>query len=145
MQALTIKEPWLSYILFHGKDIENRSYQFPARAMGRLIALHTSKAIDKNVAGYPTSDLTGVIDELLPLGSIVAIARITNSSIDCQSPWAKTGSHHWQITVEFILPTPLAAKGQLGLWQIPSEIEAAMLEQIKGLNKDLNREETNDQ
>lgn len=135
MQALTVKEPWLSCILFYGKDIENRSYKFPSWAINKAIALHTSKAVDKNQSNYLQATHGIAIDNLLPLGRIIVIAKITKSSIHMQSPWAVVGNHHWHITVDFILPTPLPAKGQLGLWQIPAEIELAILDQLKNSTK----------
>lgn len=129
MKALTIQEPWLSCILYYGKDVENRSYRFPKELIDKQIALHTSKKIDEeaNICW----DYGFEVVETLPRGHIVAIARITESSINSNSPWAVEGNIHWGIVVDRILKTPIPARGQLGLWTVAPEAEAMISEELK--------------
>lgn len=130
MKALTICEPWLSCILYYGKDIENRSYRFPKELIDKQIALHTSKKIDKYEL-IAVKSKYGIEVDPLPGGQIVAIARITKSFIDSDSPWAVARNIHWSIVVDRILKTPIPARGQLGLWEIPPEAEAMISEELR--------------
>jgi hypothetical protein len=130
MKALTIQEPWLSCILYYGKDVENRSYRFPKELIDKQIALHTSKKIDRYELTAVKSKY-GIVVDPLPGGQIVAIARITKSFINSDSPWAVERNIHWSIVVDRILKTPIPARGQLGLWTVPPEAEAMISAELK--------------
>lgn len=123
MRALTIKEPWVSCILFHGKRIENRTWRLPAGMQGQTIALHTAKKIDKQ--GMAAAELLAGVDqfdELLPLGEIVATARIVHCVAKSQDPWF-VGPFGFVLDEIKPLKHPLAVRGALGFWNVPPDIE----------------------
>ena len=75
----------------------------------------------------------------LPLGHIVAIARFTGCQQcltktyqdDPVSPWAIVDQYHWSIEVDHVLDNPIPAKGKLGFWDIPLDIENAIQRQLR--------------
>jgi hypothetical protein len=72
----------------------------------------------------------------LTYGAIIAMAELADchTAADCTgcSAWAMThGGYHWQLAN--IRPlTPIPAKGALGLWTLPYEIEQAVRGQLAG-------------
>ena len=65
-----------------------------------------------------------MVEQSLPLGHIVAIVHFTKCvKGEPEPPWLMPGLFHWHIKVDHILKTPIAAKGKLMLWQIPTETE----------------------
>jgi activating signal cointegrator 1 len=136
LKALTICEPWLSCILHHGKDIENRRWELPKGMEGRAIALHTSKTVDREANIWWEYGIE--VDPLLPGGHIVAIAHFVGCSRDSASDWAIPGQYHWQIAIDYILKTPLIHMGRLGFWEVVPSIDAAIRAEIKqNLNKSI--------
>lgn len=136
MKALTICEPWVSCILHHGKDIENRSWRLPEEMKGRAIALHTSKTVDREANIESKYGIT--VDQLLPGGRIVAIAHFEGCSRISASPWARNGQYHWEIAIDYILKTPLSHMGRLGFWEVVPSIDAVIRAEIKqNLNKSI--------
>lgn len=138
MKALTIKEPWVSCILHHGKDIENRYWHLPEEIKGRAIALHTSKTVDKEVDVHDIEWRQGIVFDkpLLPGGHIVAIAHFVDCSRVSASDWAIPGQYHWEIAIDYILKTPLLHIGSPKFWNVNKETEAVISAEIKkNLNK----------
>lgn len=134
MKALTIKEPWLSCILYHSKDIENRSWRLPEEIKGRAIALHTSKAVDLEAEIEWRYGIE--VDTLLPDGHIVAIAHFVDCSRVSASDWAIPGQYHWEIAIDYILKNPLLHTGKLGFWEVREATESIISAEIKkNLNK----------
>lgn len=136
MKALTIQEPWVSCILYHKKDIENRFWRLPEGIKGRAIALHTSKTVDKEADIEKQYGI--VVDQLLPGGHIVAIAHFVDCSRVSASPWAIPGQYHWEIAIDYILKNPLLHLGRLGFWEVVPSIDAVIRAEIKrNINKSI--------
>ena len=132
MRALTIQEPWLSCILYYGKNVENRCYPLPRKIENQPIALHTGKKKDENF--YPPH-YDVLLEDSLPLGHIVAIARFTscaytNFDLSQENKWAACGQFQWHIEVDRILETPIPARGNPKFWEVPPEVEAAINNQL---------------
>lgn len=83
----------------------------------------------------------------LTLGAVVAVARVTGShfcgegfcgehaveacaGVLC-SKWAQIDQWHWQLANVRPLAEPVPAKGALGLWKVPDDIESAVRGQLE--------------
>lgn len=140
MKAITVKQPWASAIASGMKTVENRTRPHPwNKAIGQRIAIHAGQTWDRTADGYrpplltvweadlrnrwknsyPTAALlTYTIPGSLPQGFILATATLSSIHV-CDggcSEWAQPGQHHLTLTDIVTLQEPIAAKGQLGLW-----------------------------
>lgn len=125
MKALSLKQPWASYVAIGRKTIETRTWSTKYR--GKLLIV-SSKTYDKN---FPYANFLG---PNLPLGMALAIVDL----VDCRlmkygdGPQAliyRPGFYSWLLAmVEKIDPFPV--KGQLGLYEVdmpaPSLVECAI-------------------
>ena len=146
MKALSIKQPWLWAITNLDKRIENRSWKPPDWIIGKRIALHASKQYD-SVGRMEVKRIGGVIPLAkyeIPLGCIVATAKVVGwlnedgfgdvptpcygHMIDDKWFFGPTG---WILENVKMLVEPIPCKGALGLWDVPSEITAAIEGQPK--------------
>lgn len=139
MKALSVRQPW-AWAITHGhKSIENRAWNTSHRG---LLAIHASALWDGDDALGTVVDLANIhiSDVRIPgrhLGAIVAVAELmgicTSSAeqrgCDC-GPWAIGGQHHWRLANPRPVPEPVPCKGRLGLWCLPDQVEAAVLDQI---------------
>ena len=70
MKALTLHQPWASLIADGRKAIETRSWPPPRTLIGKRIAIHAGKEIDR-----PLFD-RWLAGQSVPLGAILCTARI---------------------------------------------------------------------
>lgn len=54
MKAITIKQPWASFIVHGLKDIENRTWACPKKYIGQMVLIHAGA--DKTLMNIPPSD-----------------------------------------------------------------------------------------
>lgn len=151
MKSLTVKQPWAFAIAHLGKQIENREW---SRSWRGQIAIHAgkgwdtrsaespvlSKAWDRFVADLPPGNCHhGPLrrESLWKSGTVIAVATLADictvqgGYTDCQcGPWAVPFQCHWHLTDVRPLSEPVPAKGALGLWTLPDEVEAAVLAQL---------------
>lgn len=130
MLALTIKQPWASLIVHHGKDIENRTW--PTKIRDR-IAIHSSKRmefVEQEAASCLALEITGKIPFTREheLGAIIGLADIVDCVESHPSPWF-CGPYGFVLARVHPLPKPVPCRGALGFWQVPPEIarEARLL------------------
>ncbi len=131
IHCLSLTQPWATLVAAGGKQIETRSW--PTKHRG-LLAIHASQGwtdADKRLGTHPPfSDVlyrAGVRSTLdLPRGTVVALCRL----IDCVRTedvcnWSDQerafgdytpGRWAWRLTDVYALPTPIPARGRLGLW-----------------------------
>jgi hypothetical protein len=157
MRALSVRQPWAWAIAYAGKTVENRSRRFNHEG---LVAIHASLGLDepgffpRNEAGHTAArklDALGGRSNFwdarhfyigghrhpgLGLGAIIAVARFDHChySADCHakcSPWAIDGQ--WHICLDDVRPLaePVPARGKLGLWTVPEDVESAVRAQIE--------------
>jgi len=93
MKVLSIINPWAHFIMYHGKNIENRTWKTDYR--GRIL-IHVSKKV--------MPDYKGLIRNLLDTGYI-----------DKQN-------YHWKLRDPIPFEKPVPARGSLGLWEYSGEI-----------------------
>ena len=157
MKALSIQQPWVMAIC-HGKDIENRSWSTQHRG---TLAIHASKKFqDPPRLGLELiRELTDLTSEQAiaenHLGAVVAVADLVgchngdqwDMSHPCGtykgdvygpsgicSPWAALGDWHWELANVRVLPEPVPARGALGLWTLPADVDTAVRAQLAALS-----------
>ena len=117
MKALSIRQPWADLILFHGKDIENRTWVPPDHVLGQRIYVHAGKKsdlldaidlFDLPVARCPTihSNRLGAI-----LGEVTVVSWVAHDP----SPWF-SGPYGWILKDPEPYDDPIPYKGMLGLF-----------------------------
>jgi hypothetical protein len=156
VKAITVWQPWAWAITHGGKDVENRSRAASHRG---LLAIHAGKhwdddgAADHRVIEAVSKDRqpggfydpmlkveidtsTGRILRLLPddqrfvLGAIVAVAELVDVTRAGPAPWAQPGQVHWLLANARPLAEPVPCRGQLNVWEVLPEVEAAVLDQL---------------
>lgn len=152
MKALTVKPPWSWAIARGGKNVENRTWAHPWRGP---IAIHAGKSWDEDGEDSPmvldawtkfAADLPPMNCHHGPLrpeslwmefGAVIAVATLTDvcspddEGYDCEcGPWAVPYQYHWRLTDVRPLAEPVPARGALGLWTLPDEVEAAVRAQL---------------
>lgn len=171
MKALTVKQPW-AWAIAHGqKDVENRRWTTSYRG---LLAIHAGAAWDEGggwdrrviqavlhygqPAGHfdPPLKVEGFTHSGDPIallrephrfvpGAVIAVADLIDVTRDDPSGWAEPDQFHWRLANVRRLDQPIPAKGALGLWTLPYEIEAAVHGQLAGdltaaeMRRDVNR------
>ncbi len=125
MKALTIREPWVSCILFHGKNIENRSWNPPTNLINQPIALHAAKHSPSKKEIELAERIYGIKLNLCPelRQRIVGIFQISKYGNNSTSKWAMADQIHWEIQVIELADFSSPINGQLGFWNIPKDIE----------------------
>lgn len=113
MYALTIKQPWATFIIDHGKDVENRGWQTFHRG---LLLVHAGKRDDPD--GFERARELGIIlPDDLPRGGIIGKVHVIGCVQDSTSRWAVPGQWHWLLANPRGLPfEPM--RGQLGLFRV---------------------------
>ena len=127
MDAFSIRQFWLYAITDLGKDIENRTWKPPQRAIGTRIALHASQSIDRDGA-EAVRLLSGVSRisfnegiRYAATGAIVATAKLEGYCTQSSSRWF-SGPFGWMLSDVRKLEEPIPCGGQLGLWAVPDDI-----------------------
>lgn len=138
MKAITIHQPWASLIAIGAKRFETRGWKTNYRGP---IAIHAGKKKLPHLIHWNRSILKalgeyGLDLYELPTGCVVAIANLTDclQSVDTwtdgyelegrrliYSPEYEFGDftpgrYAWELTDVKMLPEPIPAKGQQGLW-----------------------------
>jgi hypothetical protein len=122
MKALSVLQPWAWLIVNGYKDIENRKWRINFR--GRLL-IHAGKRLDRGeyAAAAELAKRNGIeiphSDNLL-LGGVVGVAVVIGCTKASASPWF-CGPWGWVLRDAKPLPFR-AAKGQLGLFEVPNAI-----------------------
>ena len=128
MKAITIQQPWAWCIIYvegaERKDIENRSWDTKIRG---TIAIHAGKSRQKDLLQGIIED--GFGDEL-HFGSIIGVVDIVDVVTEYDSEWFE-GPFGFVLANPRELPEPIPFKGQLGFWNVPTEIEEQINTQLK--------------
>ena len=136
MKALTVKQPWAWAIACGAKDIENRTWN--TNHLGRL-AIHAAARDDHASAFARIYELTGAYVLRTDRSAVVAVvdvAGVCTEQDGCAcGPWAIPDQHHWRLINARALPNPVSCKGRLGLWNLPADVEAAVLEQLAEVSR----------
>lgn len=134
MKALTIWQPWAWAIAARLKPVENRTWAPPSWMIGKYIAIHAGKKVERDrdaidvwklmlertaperKRGIPTKLVLGE----LPTSAIVAVARLVRVVEVSDDPWF-VGPYGWWLE-EVVQIEPIACSGAQGLWDVPIEV-----------------------
>lgn len=131
MRALSLTQPWATAVAIGIKQYETRSWSTSFRG---LIAIHAAKGFPKWAREFASLEYSlGRLPERLPLGAIVATARIAGvfhveeiapgvSAIERLYGDYSAGRYAWQLEDVNALPEPIPCRGALSLWEVPAEI-----------------------
>jgi hypothetical protein len=147
MRGLTITQPWATLIAIGAKRYETREWKTGYRG---LVAIHAAKKYPMAAAAFAGRDpygclrAAGLDSQRLPLGVVVAVAEL--AFCVPTEPFGRTlvlsdqertlgdyspGRYAFVLKNVRRLERPVAARGALGLWDVPEELEAAILAQLE--------------
>lgn len=127
MRALTIRQPWASAIAHGTKRTENRTWN--TTYTGPLLIHAGARYAEHVISG---TDGPGV------RSAVLAVATLTGCHLadgDCCGAWGQRNVYHWQLDGVRALPTPVSAKGRLGLWRPTDDILAAVQQQLEEVSQ----------
>lgn len=140
-RAITLKQPWAGCVLADHKDVENRERNIIGNYRGEL-AIHAGKTFDHGSgAGPMIKRITGrehLAPEHVVFGAVQGLVTVTGvhrrSASCCTSPWATTSPWHIEFAEHaLLLPEPVPCRGFLGVWALPEDVHAAVLDQLDRL------------
>lgn len=148
MRALTIYEPWATAIACNFKHVENRGWKPQTGLLrpGQDFAIHSSKRIPDLLDVEEVIELaclTGpTLDAFIErmehgLGHVVAVARYCDATakVGDLSPADRQwfiGPVAWRLDRVRPLTTPVAVRGQQGLWELPIDVLNKVLASVQG-------------
>jgi hypothetical protein len=122
MKALSVQQPYADKIIFHGKDIENRTRRTNFRG---TVAIHASMKI------HPSASLSKQLKEEMVVGAIIGVV----DAVDCvdkhKSKWF-FGPYGYVLKNPRPLSKPIPCKGMLGLWKVAPSVVKEIKKQVKG-------------
>lgn len=126
MRALSVVQPWASLLAEGLKEFETRSW---GTSYHGEIAIHASKTA-------PPKDVHVGSSIAQPRGVIIAVATLYRCYLtqnvegisDFEREWGDWTPGRWAWALQDVrkLTKPVPANGALGLWDVPSDVEAAV-------------------
>jgi hypothetical protein len=146
LRAFTVHQPWARLIAIGEKLVENRDWHTNHRG---IIAIHSSRS---DACIRPKYDprtkrwidpRTMLLTDDMPHGVIVGLCEIIDTvqhrAMPSHPVWWRlqehayaTGSVCWILARPFVLPKPIAVRGQQGIWKVPADVAAQVLCQVQG-------------
>lgn len=130
---LSVRQPW-AWALFHGKDVENRSW---THTYTGPVIIHASATLPQMDFFHEDCDLveqrTGVtLPDEVSLGAVIGLIEIQKIVTDSTSLWAAPGHFHWCTNPILELFEPVESKGTLKLyWNRDKPTLAEIAKQIR--------------
>ncbi len=135
MKALSIQQPWTWLIVNGHKDIENRKWTTSYRG---FILIHAGKQVDstffandgktiflpyaERVCGESIAAIMPSRFEDYERGGIVGYATLKDVVTNSTSSWFLPGQYGFVLTQRHTVPF-ISLRGELGLFDVPQEIE----------------------
>jgi hypothetical protein len=130
MHALSLSQPWASLMADGRKTVETRSWRAPRWLIGKRLAIHAAKSIDKEACrdfGYdPEKIPRGVLlchvllnaCLQLPVSSDVVVFALGHllSPAELQYGNFEDGRFAWLCSDVQPVDPPIPARGQLSIW-----------------------------
>ena len=121
-RALTIRQPWAWAVVAGHKDVENRSWSTPFRG---TIAIHAGYAEDleayADLVAERGRELAIPAYEQMTRGAIVGVVDLVDCVERHTSSWFG-GPYGFVLANARMLDRPIECRGQLGLWELSSEL-----------------------
>ena len=139
MNAITLWQPWAWAVAHAGKDVENRGWQPPLRAIGHPLAIHAGQNCDLlavlhlHEMGLREAPATA---SGYPRGAVVAVAILGGAIGPYSGPsgyWHERGSWGWKLVKIRTLTIPVHCRGHQGIWTLPPDVEAAVRTQLEAV------------
>ena len=122
--CISLWQPWVAAVLYHGKRIENRGWALPQSKIGEVTLIHA--ALNKSEVQRALRiihDAHGItIDpDVLRFSAVLGAAQFTGSHY---SPvysfcgWGVPNRFHWQIGGCWRLASPFDSKGRQGFFNV---------------------------
>src|SRR5262245_15449329 len=119
MRALTVRQPWAWAIIHGGKDIENRTWA--NKYVTGTIAIHAGSRLDS--LGYSPRGTKKPRPEEIVHSAVIGVVDIVAVVKQSRSKWF-SGPLGWVLRNPRQLRKPIHCRGRLGLWRIPSRLQA---------------------
>lgn len=154
MPAITLWQPWATWVSLGLKTIETRGHRMLAPLVGRRVAIHAGRTWDDGaarVAGPYLTDgdrralaarggvrytgpyrLGDIAPAAFPAGAIVATARAAAcrelTDADSAAALCPCGPGRWGLLLADVLAVepPVACRGNRGVWYLTAEQAAAL-------------------
>ena len=141
MKAITLWQPWASFVAWGWKTIETRGHRMFASLVGERIAIHAGKKWDERAVLVAEPYLTFVQRQLVnimmgqyqrgnqPRGCIVATAHVCGcrpmGPDDARAALCPSGPGRIAYRLKNVraLATPIPCIGLQGMWNVPQSIE----------------------
>lgn len=124
VRALSIRQPWASLILRHGKVVENRTWRVRWRG---LLVVHAGQRWHERGRAVAT-ELGIDVGRDEPTGYL-GVVELIGCRLDrgCCRPWGEPGAYHFQLHAPRPFPTPIPGPGQRGLYRaLPPAVAEAV-------------------
>jgi hypothetical protein len=133
--GLTLQQPWATAIRDLGKRVENRSWRPPDRFVGEVIAIHAGRTFREDAADWLAARTGRMVRRsTVPLGAVVALARIKEVVTEQDDPWF-VGPYGW--VLEDVVPLfPVPCLGRQQLWRIPPAVRAEIERELAAKSQD---------
>ncbi len=118
MKTISLRQPW-AWLVFHGKDIENRSW--PTKYRGPLL-IHASKNYDRQAEewlarNFPRIELSSPLYGGMIIGKVNVVDCVTAS----KSRWF-FGPYGFVLKNPIEFERPIPFKGRLGIFEVPDKL-----------------------
>src|SRR5579884_3392379 len=145
--GLSLMQPWATLIAIGAKRIETRSW--PTRRRGPFFVHASVRMPTENLALCRAEPVRGVLaaagyggPEEMPRGAVVGWARIVGCELitpDLEPPPLERAVDHfapgrwaWYLEEPRRIEPPVPARGMLGFWPLPDEVERLARERMRG-------------
>lgn len=121
MKCLSIRQPW-AWAIFHGKDVENRTWTTKYR--GELL-IHAAKTFDFEGIKWIDRNFPGLIPEHVEFryGCIIGKVKMIDCVYKSSSPFFY-GPYGFVFTDPVLFKNPIPYCGMLKLFDVPDDFDA---------------------
>lgn len=123
MKCISIRQPWASLIVAHGKDIENRNWPTTYRGPLLIHASSTKKATEwwGAIELCRRNGIEFVLEPgSVPMGAIIGVVDLVGCVEASPSPWF-VGRYGFELANARPLPM-LTMRGRLGLFEVAYQL-----------------------
>jgi hypothetical protein len=123
MYAISLWQPWASFIAIGVKPYETRSWRAPPHIVGQRIAIHAAKRPVSRDDLVWWREIAGS-EQPLAFGAIVCTAILENVFRAQDVPEDDYGDYAvgrsaWKLSHVLPVDPPFPVKGQQGFWRVP--------------------------